>query len=166
MFEEVHHRPCGRPTKSGAPCRAQFSGPGFACKLHTTDHERTLVEAYRQGLETGRAQEREWRQRTEAAQVEHLERQIRALREELDARNRRFEVDSDQAVTVDGYGYRWRGPGRLEVGDRVLLPENYVSALRHGPGPFPGTVTELGTTYTGNLSTIISRAPAASRQTG
>lgn len=166
MFEEVHQRPCGRPTKSGTPCRAQFSGSGFACKLHTTDHEKALVEAYRQGVETGRAQEREWRQRTEAAQVEHLERQIRTLREELDAKNRRFEVDGDQAVTVEGYGYRWSGPGTLEVGDRVLLPENYVSALRHGPGPFPGTVTELGTTYTGTLSTIISRAPAIPRKTG
>lgn len=49
----------------------------------------------------------------------------------------RFEVDGDQAVTVDGYGYRWSGTGTLEVGDRVLLPENYVSAQRHGPAPFP-----------------------------
>lgn len=161
MFDDVHHRPCGRPTKSGAPCRAQFSGPGFACKLHTTDHEK----AYQQGLETGRAKEREWRQRTEAAQIEHLERQIRTLREELDAKNRRFDVDGDQTVTVDGYGYRWNGPGTLDVGDRVLLPENHVSALRHGSGPFPGTVTELGTTYTGTLSRIISRAPTP-RQTG
>jgi hypothetical protein len=166
VFEEVHHRPCGRPTKSGNPCRAQFSGPGFACNLHTTDHEKALVGAYQQGLQAGRAQERQWRQRAEAAQVEHLERQIRTLREELDAKNRRFEVEGNQAVTVDGYGYRWRGPGTLGVGDRVLLPENYVSALRHGPGPFLGTVTELGTTYTGTLSTIISRAPAAPRQTG
>ncbi|MFE9381251.1 hypothetical protein [Streptomyces sp. NPDC006855] len=165
MFDEVHHRPCGRPTKSGAPCRAQFSGPGFACKPHTTDHEKALVAAYQQGLATGRTKEREWRQRTEAAKVEHLERQIRTLREELDAKNRRFDVDGDQAVTVDGYGYRWRGPGRLDVGDRVLLPENFVSALRHGSGPFPGTVTELGTTYTGTLSRIISRALAAPRQT-
>lgn len=165
MFDEVHHRPCGRPTKSGASCRAQFSGPGFACKLHTTDHEKALVEAYQQGLEIGRTKEREWRQRTEAAKVEHLERQIRTLREELDAKNRRFDVDGDQAVTVDGFGYRWRGPGRLDVGDRVLLPENFVSALRHGSGPFPGIVTELGTTYTGILSRIISRAPAAPRQT-
>lgn len=168
MFDEVHHRPCGRPTKSksGTPCRAQFSGPGFACKLHTTDHEKALAEAYQQGLETGRAQESQWRQRAEAAQVEHLERQIRTLREELDAKNRRFEIDDAQAVTVDGYGYRWSGPGTLEVGDRVLLPENHVSRLRHGPGPFPGTVTELGTTYNGTLSRIISRAPATTRQTG
>ncbi|MEU9349008.1 hypothetical protein AB0D74_48210 [Streptomyces sp. NPDC048278] len=124
------------------------------------------MEAYQQGLETGRTQEREWRQRSEAAQVEHLERQIRTLREELDTKNRRFEVDGDQAITVDGYGYRWSGPGTLEVGDRVLLPENYVSAVRHGPGSFLGTVTELGTTYIGTLSTIISRAPSTPRQTG
>lgn len=163
MFDEVHHRPCGRPTKAGTPCRAQFSGPGFACKLHTTDHEKALVEAYQTGLETGRKQEREWQQRAEASQVEHLEKQIRTLRDELDAQNRRFEVDGGQAVTVGGYGYRWCGPGTLEVGDRVLLPENYVSALHHGPGSFPGTVTELGTTYTGTLRRIISRA--ASPQT-
>ncbi|NEB39499.1 hypothetical protein [Streptomyces sp. SID14515] len=117
------------------------------------------MDAYRQGLETGRAKEREWRQRAEAAQVGHLERQIRTLREELDAKNRRFNVDGDQTVTVDGYGYSWSGPGTLDVGDRVILPENYVSALRYGSGPFLGTVTELGTTYTGTLSRIISRAP-------
>ncbi|MGV9788273.1 hypothetical protein [Streptomyces sp. NPDC003435] len=166
MFEEIHQRPCGRSTKSGASCRAQFSGPGFACKLHTTDHEKALVDAYQQGLEAGRAEERRWSRRTQAGQVEHLKRQMQTLREELDAKNRRFTVDGDQAVTVDGYGYRWKGPHTLEVGDRVLLPENYVSALRHGPGPFPGTVTELGTTYTGTLSTIISRTPATPPRTG
>lgn len=80
--------------------------------------------------------------------------------------SRRFDVDGDQAVTADGYGYRWRGPGTLDVGDRVLLPENHVSVLRHGSGPFPGTVTELGITYTGTFSRIVSRAPAAPRQTG
>ncbi|MBZ4319915.1 hypothetical protein [Streptomyces huiliensis] len=122
------------------------------------------MEAYQKGLETGWAQERDWSQRAATAQIERLERQIRTLRDELDAKSRRFQIDGDQVVTVDGYGYRWKGPGTLEVGDRVLLPENYVSALRHGPGPFPGTVTELGTTYTGPLSTIVSRAPAAPRQ--
>ncbi|MGI5430300.1 hypothetical protein [Streptomyces sp. CA-179760] len=159
MFEEVHHRPCGRPTRSGTPCRTQFSGPGFACKLHTTDHDKALVDAYQQGLEAGRLQES--KHHAEAAEVEHVGRQIRILRNEPHAGNRRFEVYGGQAVTVDGYGYRWKGSGTLEVGDRVLLPENYFSAMRHGLGPFPGTVTELGTTYTGTLSTIISRAPAA-----
>ncbi|GAA2114983.1 hypothetical protein [Streptomyces synnematoformans] len=158
MFEEVHQRPCGRPTKSGSPCRAQFSGPGFACKIHTTEHERALVEAYQQGLQAGRTQAREWERSAAASRVEHLEQQIRTLQEQLDAKTRRYEVDGDQIVTVDGYGYRWRGADPLEVGDRVLLPENHVSALRHGPGPFPGTVTALGTTYSGALSTITSRA--------
>ncbi|MFF7993421.1 hypothetical protein ACFZDG_26970 [Kitasatospora xanthocidica] len=88
-----------------------------------------------------------------------MERKVKKLEEQLDAQKRRFEDCGAQAVTVDGYGYRWTGPGRLEVGDRVLLPENYVSALRHGPGPFPGTVTALGTTYSGALSTIVSRVP-------
>ncbi|MFJ6811615.1 hypothetical protein ACIQRK_37455 [Streptomyces anulatus] len=89
-------------------------------KLHTTDHEKALVEAYEQGLQAGRAQEREWRQRAETVQVVHLEHQIRTLREELDAKNRRFEVDGHQAVT--GYGYRWNGSGTLEVDDRAPCP--------------------------------------------
>ncbi|MFD6748139.1 hypothetical protein ACWHA6_36925 [Streptomyces anthocyanicus] len=162
MFEETRQRPCGRPTKSGNPCRAQFSGPGFACKLHTTDHEKALLDAYQQGQRDGREQAKRWEQQASAARIAELERQIRALKDERDSKTRRFEVDGHQAVTVGGYGYQWKGPGRLEIGDRVLLPENYVSALRHGPGPFPGTVTELGTTYPGALSTIVSRAPATS----
>ncbi|MGW6214879.1 hypothetical protein [Streptomyces sp. NPDC055109] len=160
MFDQRHQRPCGRPTKSGNPCRAQFSGPGFACKLHTTDHENALLDAYRQGLAAGRAEAAQYEQRASAARIAELERQVRTLGERLDSQTRRYEVDGHQAVTVDGYGYRWTGPGALEVGDRVLLPANYVSAMRLGPGPFPGTVTELGTTYTGQLSTIVSRAPA------
>lgn len=167
MLDEMHQRPCGRPTKSGNPCRAQFSGPGFACKIHTTDHdhEKTLIDAYLQGLETGRTRARQGEQQAAAARIEHLEKQVRTLQEQLDAKTRRHEDGGYQAVTVAGYGYRWSGPGRLEVGDRVLLPENYVSTLRHGPGPFPGTVTELGTTYTGTLSTIVARAPSTPSQT-
>ncbi|WP_250734944.1 hypothetical protein [Streptomyces sp. G2] len=153
-------RPCGRPTKSGNPCRAQFSGRGFACKLHTTDHEKTLIEAFEHGRRTGREEERTWQQRSANTRIEQLERQVRTLEEKLDSRDRRYEVDGHQAVTVDGYAYVWTGQGRLEVGDTVLLPENYVSALRRGPGPFPETVTQLGTTYSGTHSRIIAKAPA------
>ncbi|MEU3402134.1 hypothetical protein [Streptomyces filamentosus] len=46
------------------------------------------------------------------------------------------------------------------LGLPLQLPENYVSALRRGPGPFPGTVTQLGTTYSGTHSRIIAKAPA------
>lgn len=92
-----------------------------------------------------------------------MERKVKNLEEQLDSQQRPFEDRGTQAVTVDGYGYRWTGPGRLEVGDRVLLPENYVSALRHGPGPFPETVTALGTVYSGALSAIVSRLPGQRR---
>jgi hypothetical protein len=61
---------------------------------------------------------------------------------------------------VDGYGYRWEGPDQLNVGDHVLLPENYVSRPKHGPGPFEGVVTRLGSTYRGELSRIIRRLRA------
>lgn len=158
MFDEIALRPCRRPTKSGKPCRAQYSGRGFACKLHTTEHEAELVRAYEQGLTAGRAQERRTQEQSTKLHVAHLERQVQELREKLDGASRRFEVAGRQAVTVDGYGYLWAGEGALVVGDRVLLPENYVSALRHGPGPFVGTVTALGTTYDGRLNRIIGRA--------
>lgn len=132
MFEEARQRPCGRPTKSGNPCRAQFSDLGFACKLHTTDHEKALLDAYQQGQRDGREHARRWEQQASAARIAELERQ-----DERDSKTRRFERDGHQAVMVGGYGYQWKGPGRLEIGDQVLLPENYVSALRHGPCPFP-----------------------------
>ncbi|WP_233290136.1 hypothetical protein [Kitasatospora sp. MBT66] len=46
------------------------------------------------------------------------------------------------------------------MGDRVLLPENYVSRMKNGPGPVIGVVTALGTTYRGTISFIVGRAPA------
>ncbi|MFJ7280563.1 hypothetical protein [Kitasatospora sp. NPDC098663] len=159
MFDQQHPRPCGRPTKAGTPCKSQVYGRAFACKLHTTDLEKQLLDAYERGHRDGYAQGRQSAEVSAKLHSEHLERKVKTLEEQLDAQQRRFEDRGAQAVTVDGYGYRWGGPGRLEVGDRVLLPENYVSALRHGSGPFPGTVTALGTTYSGALSAIVSRLP-------
>ncbi|MCX5215570.1 hypothetical protein OG689_41180 [Kitasatospora sp. NBC_00240] len=121
--------------------------------------EKQLLDAYQQGHRDGYAQGRQSADSSAKVHTENLERRVKALEEQLDAQLRRFEDRGAQAVTVNGYGYRWTGPSRLEVGDRVLLPENYVSALRHGPGPHPGTVTELGTTYSGALSMIVSRIP-------
>ncbi|MDX3854092.1 hypothetical protein PV679_26265 [Streptomyces sp. AK02-01A] len=70
-----------------------------------------------------------------------------------------YEVEGHQVVDVSGYAYRWRGSKPLEVGDSVLLPENYVSRMKHGPGPAVGVVTKLGTTYHGPLTDIVRRAP-------
>ncbi|MEW1902111.1 hypothetical protein [Streptomyces sp. NPDC086147] len=72
-----------------------------------------------------------------------------------------YEVNGCQVVKVGGYGYRWRGNEPLEVGDRVLLPENYVSRIKNGPGPTVGVVSKLGTTCRGSLSDVVGRAPMA-----
>jgi len=67
-----------------------------------------------------------------------------------------------QLVQVDrGYTYQWlHADDPLEVGDRVLLPANWLSEIKHGPGPFPATVLKLGSDYAGPVSTIIKRLPA------
>jgi len=62
----------------------------------------------------------------------------------------------EQIVVVDGYSYRWRG-NPLAVGDRVMLPENWLSALKYGSGPFPGTVTGIGSSYQGELAAVLRK---------
>lgn len=71
--------------------------------------------------------------------------------------NRYFEIDGAQVVEVGRYAYRWSGDEPLTVGDKVMLPQNWVSEMTDGPGPFSGTVTRLGSTYTGALSSIIRK---------
>jgi hypothetical protein len=41
----------------------------------------------------------------------------------------------------------------------VLLPENWISRMKDGPGQYEDVVTQLGTTYRGELSFIVGRAP-------
>jgi hypothetical protein len=67
------------------------------------------------------------------------------------------QVDGEQVVSVGKYAYRWRGQPALEVGDRVLLPENWLSRKKDGPGNWEGVVTELGSTYGGKIAYIVSR---------
>jgi hypothetical protein len=63
----------------------------------------------------------------------------------------------EQIVRVDGgYAYTWPGEP-LAIGDRVLLPENWLSAVKHGHGPFQGTVTGFGTDYDGVMSAVIKK---------
>jgi hypothetical protein len=68
-----------------------------------------------------------------------------------------FQVDGDQVVSVGRYAYRWQGQPALVVGDRVLLPENWLSRKKDGPGNWVGVVTELGTTYSGDLAYVVDR---------
>lgn len=50
------------------------------------------------------------------------------------------------------------------MGDRVLLPENWLSRMKDGSGPTEGVVTRLGTTYRGELSFIVGLAPGNGRR--
>lgn len=64
-----------------------------------------------------------------------------------------------QAVQVDigaarPFSYEWHGQEPLKVGDRVLLPANWVR-----PDPFVGTVVEIGTEYTGELASVLEKLP-------
>ena len=70
-----------------------------------------------------------------------------------------YEVGGDQVVSVGRYAYRWRGVPPLEVGERVLLPENWLSRKKDGPGDWVGVVSALGTAYTGTLAFVVDRAP-------
>ncbi|MFI1253197.1 hypothetical protein ACH4U6_05220 [Streptomyces netropsis] len=118
-----------------------------------------MAEAHRRGWREGWDAGRESSISSSKSQVEWLERRVKELEQQLDDARRVYEVDGHQVVDVGGYAYRWRGSVALEVGDRVLLPENYVSRMKHGPGPTVGVVTQLGTTYSGPLSDILRRAP-------
>jgi hypothetical protein len=151
-------RRCGRPTRSGGQCRAQIYGRDVACRQHTTEHEREVLDAYEQGWREGLRQGQQSGNELRSLATEHLERRIAALEQQLDEKQRVYEVAGDQAVEVGGYSYRWAGHPPLAVGDRVLLPENWLSGLKDGPGSQTGVVTRLGTTYRGQLSRIVGRA--------
>ncbi|MFI7089751.1 hypothetical protein ACIBUR_39985 [Streptomyces anulatus] len=116
-------------------------------------HRRGWSEGYKSGSESSASYSR--------SRIERLEQRVKELDEQLDDAKRVYEIGGHQVVDVGGYAYSWRGSTPLEVGDRVLLPENYVSRMKNGPGPTLGVVSKLGTTYRGPLSDIVSRAPAA-----
>jgi hypothetical protein len=60
-------------------------------------------------------------------------------------------------VKAGKYTYLWTGDEPLVPGDLVLLPENWVSRMIHGPGPFEDTVTEIGSDYDGAVSRVIRK---------
>ncbi|MFJ8000834.1 hypothetical protein ACIQ7D_27510 [Streptomyces sp. NPDC096310] len=118
-----------------------------------------MAEAHRRGWSEGHKSGSESSASFSKSRIERLEQRIIEPEEQLDSTRRVHEVNGCQLVEVGGYGYRWRGSDPLEVGDRVLLPENYVSRLKNGPGPTVGLGNKLGTTtYQGSLSDIVGRA--------
>ncbi|MGV9693966.1 hypothetical protein ACWDUX_33265 [Streptomyces sp. NPDC003444] len=153
-------RTCGRPTRSGNPCKVRISGSDVACGTHATEQDKAVAEAHRRGWNEGYEAGRESSASSSTSHIAYLENRVKELEGQLDNARRVYEVDGCQVVQVGKYSYRWCGSDPLEVGDRVLLPENWLSKLKDGPGLTVGVVTKLGTTYCGSLSDIVGRAPA------
>lgn len=158
LDERSYNRCCGRPTRSGKPCRARVYGHDVACGVHATDQDRALTAAYQRGWSEGYHQGSTSGSSLAQTRIEWLERKVHDLEQQVDDTQRYYEIDGDQVVEVGRYAYRWRGSPPLMVGDRVVLPENWVSALRSGPGTFDDVVTKLGATYRGELAHIVRRA--------
>lgn len=128
------------------------------CQRHRTDEETAL------GKFISDVQWNAWREGHSSAtalaeqRIKQLGEEIQKLREEKDARDRRFTEGQDQLVEVDGYAYRWHGQPPLEVDEYVMIPCSYVDELQGRVGPKRGRVTALGTTYRGSLSPVYGRA--------
>jgi hypothetical protein len=131
-----------------------------ACGTHATEQDKAVAAAHRRGWNEGYEAGRESGTSSSTSHIAYLEKRVKELEEQRDSARRVYEVDGCQVVQVGEYSYRWRGSGPLKVGDRVLLPESWVSKLKDSPGPTVGVVTKLGTTYRGALPDIVGRAPA------
>ncbi len=68
----------------------------------------------------------------------------------------RLRLDRSRA-RAGGYAYKWAGATPLDLGDRVVLPHNWLSQGIGGERP-TGEVIGFGTDYTGDLATIVGRA--------
>lgn len=150
-------RTCGRPTKSGRPCKVRVSGSDVACGMHSTEQDRAVADAHRRGYREGYESGTRASGESSKLRIAWLEKQVEELRGRLDKETRIHEIGGDQVVAVGRYAYRWSGETPLDIGDRVLLPENYVSRLKDGPGPVEATVTGLGTTYQGPLAFVLRK---------
>ncbi|MDN5914851.1 MAG: hypothetical protein L0I76_07050 [Pseudonocardia sp.] len=151
---------CGRETRGGRPCRQRLPDPRFevACRQHATEAEAELATARRKAYYVGYQDAQESARRYADFRIEQLQQRISELEQAAKPPRRMTEPTGRQIVEVGGHAYVWSGNEPLAVGDAVWLPENYVSRVRIGAGPYRGEVSALGTDYTGPLSQIIRRA--------
>ena len=154
----IEIRKCDHPTKSGHGCKQRIWAGVRACPTHETPED----VAYHAGWEEARQWYSELHSGDRESWIAEGKRQAkleqeRTAREVERKKNFRYELDGYPIVQVDGYSYIWTGKEPLGIGDRVMLPQNWLSELKHGRGPFSGTVTEFGTDYDGPLSRIIKK---------
>jgi hypothetical protein len=159
-------RRCGRPTRSGQSCRNTLRPAETACKTHATDHDLALADAFNRGHDAGfNLAKGIWREKSPNDQLLRAQDRTHKLEEQL--RDRRVadhqrQYPGDQIIEINGkLGYRWSGDEPLSIGDRVVLPENWISQMKEGRGSWVGTVTALGSDYDGDMSLVLRRAPAA-----
>lgn len=144
---------CGRPTASGGPCRQILYSPWLAaCGTHATDDDRALASrlnaAWRSGLEAG------FRSGRDSARCAECD----ARKAEAATARLRFTEGGKQIVRFGKYSYVWDGDAPLALGDRCLLPGNWLFKETS-----EAEVTGFGTDYDGALSHVlrlISRVPA------
>jgi hypothetical protein len=136
---------CGRPRTDGKPCRQRLDLAEVSCRLHPDPDaslwRERLWEMHRLGVKAGE---------------EHARRDARAAQAEQ-ARAARFRLTEHglQVVQIGRYAYVWDGPEPLKLGDRCVLPGNWLFAKQS-----EGLVTGFGTDYDGELSHIVRLVPA------
>jgi len=143
---------CVKPTKSGVPCKALVQPPNVACAAHADERDKQLardlsewaIAQYGNGFQDGR----DHPEPCKACQ-EHAEQQ-RADRFRLTERGKQI------VCCGGGYAYTWDGDEPLAIGDRVLLPGNWLY-----PGPSQDVVRSLGTDYAGPLQRVLRRVDDA-----
>lgn len=147
---------CGKPTKSGRPCRnptGLTEGPYGACDIHADDEDWVRMSIHSAGWHAGfksglKAGEEAGRihAKFEAAQAERAARQAAAfrLRDERGA----------QLVTVSirGLTYRWPDQPDLQIGDTVVIPGNWLVKEQQ-----ECTVAGLGSDFEGYIQNIVRK---------
>lgn len=153
MPEATGHT-CGRMTTSGKPCKAQglivlaHMDPAYIqpCSTHRTPEE----EALRSEINAAVWESRRWdAENEEAIKKSNKEKDERFERERL-LSLRTMDEEGRQIVQVGKLAYTWSGKRPLRVGDVVEVPGNWLFKGRRTE-----PVTNLGTTYDGDLQDIL-----------
>lgn len=156
-------RTCGRPTRSGTPCRIRISGSDVACCTHATEQEQAVAESRRKGCNEGYGAGRESGASSSKSHTAYLEKRVEELegaagRRTARVRGRRLPGRASRQVHLSLAWKRSAHSRRPRAVAGKLAEQG-----QGGPGHTVGVVTRLDTTYRGSLTDIVGRAPATDR---